>query len=454
MAEMTSAHSELLDGQSYDCLHSESYRRRHMHGRTLAFVLNHQFYRVGSHYYARFPNILDLIAAFRLYVDRVVVCAPTTTLAILPADVDPVPPELQVCELPFYTNNFDLLRRAPLLGIQLLRRLAKTMDQWDAVGAVVPSAFGLVTCLFALLCRRQVFFYVRGNVIASLQGEYSATGLRRGVVIASFWPLEVTVRLLTRAGVPTFTMGQALAERYCGPRVHPLVGYARAAVLGRNSTGAVEDAALLRRLVYVGRLSGEKGVDVLLHALAIVARRGEAFVLTIVGDGPESERLKALTCMLGLQDYVTFTGYVSDPDQLRSLYLAAGIAVVPSLTEGIPVAMLEAMALGRVVIASAVGGIPSVVKHEQNGLLIPPNSPVALAEAILRLWHEPTLGFHLAVSALAIRSSHTAAKQAREMLQYSGRWWNSSASGTGCTHLSDGADPRASSLYRSCQGKS
>jgi glycosyltransferase involved in cell wall biosynthesis len=130
-------------------------------------------------------------------------------------------------------------------------------------------------------------------------------------------------------------------------------------------------------LLYVGRLRIRKAVEVLLEALALLGD-GRPEVL-VVGDGEHAGRLARRVAELGLA--VEFLGR-RDPGQVRSLMERAGGLVVPSIYEGMPLVVLEAMEAGLPVIASRVSGIPEVVIDGETGWLVPPEDPPALAAAL------------------------------------------------------------------------
>jgi glycosyltransferase involved in cell wall biosynthesis len=152
-------------------------------------------------------------------------------------------------------------------------------------------------------------------------------------------------------------------------------------------SGAAERAALRAALglpagrplvVYVGRLAPEKGVDLLVDAWPAVAARARAR-LAVVGDGPEALRLRDRAEALGVADSIAFTGGVAD----TAPYLrAADAAALPSRTEGLPVALLEAMACGLPIVATAVGGTPEVLADGATGRLVSPERPEALADGL------------------------------------------------------------------------
>lgn len=137
-----------------------------------------------------------------------------------------------------------------------------------------------------------------------------------------------------------------------------------------------------RIIVVVGRLSPEKGVDVFMHSLRIVLQSQPCVHGVIVGDGQEKVSLMDLVSRLDLKQNVWFAGFTDTPGDYM---IDADAIVLPSRSEGIPNVALEAMALGKPVVATAVGGTPEVIEHEKSGLLVPSEQPDAMASAIHRL---------------------------------------------------------------------
>ncbi|WP_437578806.1 glycosyltransferase family 4 protein [Sorangium sp. So ce887] len=136
-----------------------------------------------------------------------------------------------------------------------------------------------------------------------------------------------------------------------------------------------------------------KAHDVLLRALSRLRDRGVAVTVLIVGDGDERDRIHGLARELGIHGKeARFLGFRKDvPD----LLLAADFFVLPSRDEGLPLAVLEAMARSLPVVVTPVGGVPEVVRNEEHGLLVPVDDPGALAVAIERLARDPALARRL-----------------------------------------------------------
>lgn len=145
--------------------------------------------------------------------------------------------------------------------------------------------------------------------------------------------------------------------------------------------------------ISVARLSAEKDFPSLLQAMAIAVREVPDLKLKLVGDGPERPRLEQLTDELKLRDHVEFLGERKDVPELLS---QAGFFVTASLTEGISLTLLEAMAVGLPVVATSVGGNSEIVDPALTGRLVPPADPEQLAAAMVAMCHEkgqwPSMG--------------------------------------------------------------
>jgi len=139
----------------------------------------------------------------------------------------------------------------------------------------------------------------------------------------------------------------------------------------------------------VGRLIPIKGHGILLQAVKLLTPvMGERLMVILVGDGPLRNHLEADADRLRIRHLVRFLGW---RDDMTRVYSDLDVIVQPSFNEGTPVAVIEAMAARRPVVATRVGGIPDVVEDGRSGLLVPPGDPPAVAEAILRLWRDPGL---------------------------------------------------------------
>lgn len=143
-----------------------------------------------------------------------------------------------------------------------------------------------------------------------------------------------------------------------------------------------------KRLLYMGRLSYEKNLTTLLDAFALIRQQDPEVTLKIVGDGPERLGLRAHANRLKIGQAVTFCGMLQDEELVKSLH-EADLFLTASLTENMPLSVLEAMASGLPVIAPAAKGLPGIVHDSVNGFLVAPNDPSEMAAATLKLLSEP-----------------------------------------------------------------
>jgi len=144
------------------------------------------------------------------------------------------------------------------------------------------------------------------------------------------------------------------------------------------------------QLLCVGRMVREKAQDVLLEAFAKLVHRGVNARLTLVGDGPYMKQFRQLVAELELDDCVTFTGALNQPQTFAQMR-QADIFVLPSFAEGIPVALMEAMAMEVPCISTAITGIPELIRSGTDGVLVQPGDVDALAEAMHALILNPEL---------------------------------------------------------------
>jgi glycogen synthase len=142
-------------------------------------------------------------------------------------------------------------------------------------------------------------------------------------------------------------------------------------------------------LLCLGRLVREKGFDVAIKAMSQLRRLIPAARLVVAGDGPEAAALQGHVQELGLGDSVVFAGAVA-PADVPALLTRASIVVIPSRTEAFGLVALEAAAMGRPVVATRVGGLPEVIESGKTGVLVEPDQPAALAQAVIDLLSDPS----------------------------------------------------------------
>ena len=204
------------------------------------------------------------------------------------------------------------------------------------------------------------------------------------------WPLSLTEKIEASsfvAGVSSF--GRSQLYRQCGHEHWPKVEIVRCGVDRSYVETDVTPIGDSRRLVCVGRLCEQKGQLLLMQAAAKLRDLGERFELILVGDGDMRPEVESLIRQHRLEGMVTITGWASG-EEVRSYLVGARAMILPSFAEGLPVVIMEALALGRPVVSTYIAGIPELVVPGESGWLIPAGSVDALVEAMREVLQTPT----------------------------------------------------------------
>ncbi|MEM3615531.1 MAG: glycosyltransferase family 4 protein [Candidatus Methanomethylicia archaeon] len=159
-------------------------------------------------------------------------------------------------------------------------------------------------------------------------------------------------------------------------------------------------------ILYAGRISWEKGIDILIKAIPMIKKDLKKAKFHIVGSGPWTNEIILLAKKLNAYPYIKFHG--SFPYRyLPYIFRGADIFVLPSRVEPFGMVLLEAMACGLPVVASSVGGIPEIIKHYKNGILITPNNPTKLCQAITEIYLNNSLNKKLSSNAIQTASKYS-----------------------------------------------
>jgi glycosyltransferase involved in cell wall biosynthesis len=303
---------------------------------------------------------------------------------------------------------------------QIYRQIEEHLHQWDVVWLHNPHPIGFLLAHICRKARKPHFQIIRQNLptYAAHRNRGLMKVLAFGVALfLDYWCLRLSKDTLT------FTVGREMYERYKrnGGPVYP------ASVCLVSESDIMNEAAAVHsshrkgdrtRLLSVGRLDPEKGLEYLIEAVGEIVGKGQQQVLLeIVGEGSEETNLRSLVQEKGLKRHIRFLGYVPHGPRLFDLYRRSDVYVLPSLTEGWPQTLYEAMACGVPVVAAAVGGIPSAIENGKNGLLIHPKSPREIRKAIERLEIDAALKKKLVLNGRATVAPHTMEREREKIFQ-------------------------------------
>jgi glycosyltransferase involved in cell wall biosynthesis len=288
---------------------------------------------------------------------------------------------------------------SPVRDLAALASLTRLMVRIrPAIVHTHTSKAGFIGRLAARLARvPAVIHQPHGHVFYAYWGPVRTGLYLRLERLAARWTDRI-VTLTDRGAAEHLARGVGRADRYVtipsGVPIARLRAEAPSRDEARHALGLPPDAYVI---VAVGRLVPVKGFDVLIDALPAVAAAVPELRVALVGDGPERDVLEQRVAALGIADRVQFAGAQRD---VARYVAAADVLAAPSRNEGMGRALVEAMALGVPVVASAVGGIPDVVTDGHDGWLVPAGDPAALALALAELGSDPARAAKLGAAAV------------------------------------------------------
>lgn len=303
------------------------------------------------------------------------------------------------------------LRYVAAVGGLLLVRPAKFLEALAlALRHRTPGLRGLVWSLFHLVEASLLAGFLRSEKITHLHCHFANSGATVAMLAADMCdlPWSLTLHGISETDPPAgallpyklrrarFVACASWFMQAQGMRMVEPIHWAKFAIvrcgvelsrLPAPRSGELSDVV---RFLCVGRLSPEKGHAGLLEAFARLLRTGITAELSIVGDGPDRNWIEEQITNADIRGSVRLTGGLPEDATLREM-AGCDVFVLPSLMEGLPVVLMEAMALARPVIASRVAGIPELVRDDENGLLFCPSDWSSLEQAMHRLAIDPPL---------------------------------------------------------------
>lgn len=294
----------------------------------------------------------------------------------------PLPDGVGIVELPYYESLIHVGELARALP-GAIRSCWRGLDRVDAMWVLGPHPFSFLVLALALLRRKQVVLGVRQDTVRYYRSRGRSGGWLAALPLV--WLMDRAYRALSRR-LRTTVVGAELAEHYGGtaPVLPMVVSMIRSVEIPtapppRDFSGELE-------LLTVGRIEPEKAPFLLVDTFAELERQQPGrFRLTWAGEGTLEGAVRSRIDAAGLGDRVSLVGYVRFGSQLLDLYRRAHVFVHVAVTEGVPQAVVEALASGTPVVATDVGGVRTALEDGAAGILVRPRDRDALVAAILRL---------------------------------------------------------------------
>jgi glycosyltransferase involved in cell wall biosynthesis len=380
-------------------------------------VFSGQYFWFDGKHYSTDEAFVEFVTSFSSHFEKIVFCDALKEEKKMKAYVLDLK-KTGVCPLPNFTV-YSFWRNLLIIFPRIYRIIRNNIRNWDVVWLHAPHPISLIFAYICMKVHTPCFLFVRQN-LRSYVG-YRNRGAKRVLAVAVASVLEYIFRRLSR-NMLTFTVGKEILNTYkkTGKRVYNIaVSLVSEKDILHTLFKRVPRESRQTKLLSVGRLEPEKGLTYLIQAVDELVANGKTnIILQLAGTGTEEGKLRQEVTDRGLAQNVHFVGYVRHGSQLLDLYKESDIYIQPSLTEGWPQTLFEAMACGVPVVATRVGGIPDLIRNGQNGLLIAPGSPREIGMAIERLTSDNELSGRLAKNGLALVREHTMESERQRILSH------------------------------------
>ncbi|MFX0134139.1 MAG: glycosyltransferase [Candidatus Hodarchaeota archaeon] len=326
--------------------------------------------------------------------------------------------DIDIIWLPFHKNTWDYVRKIPFVFPKTLKLFKSSLPLFNIAWIIMPNFLNLLFYIFLKIYKKNVFIYIRSDIEGEIKNrEYHL--LTKLLAISCAKAFNHIIKLISKHNL-TFVVGSNLYQKYSSSASS--VFEIKDSLLHKEnivSFTQIKNKSLNNKIkiLYVGRLTEEKGIKYLIRALPILhAYIKHPVELIIVGFGRAEAKLKNEASRLHKNCKVRFLGFIPFSEQLLQIYSNADFFILPSLTEGIPKTLFEAMARGLPIIATRVGGIPDVIHHLKNGILVEPRNPNALVLAIINLINNKKLRDRLIYNGLKESIKYTFTVQREKMM--------------------------------------
>lgn len=331
-------------------------------------------------------------------------------------------PNIKILELPLCRKAGAGILSKILQYINVGKVIMRNIGDWELIYLLLPGYPSATTFLINKIFNKPYFVYIAGDWANNASPLFRRGGLRKKLFYWTYSIFDKWVeKKIVEGAFLTLTAGRTLCEKHktCGKPIYetvPRMTLSEEDFFFRDDTCKSTPVELL----FAGDLIPYKGLRYLIEAISMLEeRRKSQIILKIVGTGVQRDELIDLVEEMGLSDRIKFLGYISGESELLNIYRDSDIFTFPSLTEGFPRVLYEAMSQSLPIITTDVGGIPRLMKNEWNAILVPPKSPESIVKAINRLIDDKHLRQKLIRNGQkTIRPilSKTAGKQVDEML--------------------------------------
>jgi glycosyltransferase involved in cell wall biosynthesis len=369
--------------------------------------------------YYTYGGFGDYLAAMRANFEHVIIVAHIRDMLPPHGHFEiPSGPDLEFVGLPQVRSEVGTWLIMPLVFL----RAWQASKRMDVVHARMPNYTGVIGAFVSRIRNIPVF----NQIVADWYVEAQRMPIFRKFGLGLLMKLNMYfydwLERLVCKGQMVFAQGQTSFDKHA-PVSDCVLALSSAHYLVDIVNPKPRFTQPTKTILNVARLNAVKNQALILKALKVLRAANEDWQVVFVGEGPQREPLDAMAKSLGISQYVTFAGQVNRGDALWHYYDQADCFVLSSRSEGTPKVLLEAMARGLPVVASAVAGVPTSVKHEERGLLFADEDVVGLVAELRRMATDSALREYMVANANVFCTQHTVEESTRLMLDKVFRRW-------------------------------
>lgn len=384
----------------------------------LAIVLTQPFWFDGKQYTTKYP-FASFIVAISKHVDSLIVFVPLKRSTCTKAHhLVCLNDNVKIIPYPFYESLKEQYLGAYRILPDFIKIFNHNKNLFDVCGFVSTSIISLVAFSFSKLYKKKVFLYLRADVQKAYTIQIRSL-IGRSIGLLLGYTEELFCRIMIKRN-PTIVIGEGLYRKY--NKKHNSVYLFYSNLISKK---IIKNSNPPKKLIgekgpillSVGRLVPQKGMEFLVDAVDKLKNRKDYSPLCyIVGSGIEEKILKRIIKKKELEPYFIFLGNIPWGEKLFDIYRKSDLFILPSITEGFPKTIFEAMALGVPVIASDVGGISGIIKNEFNGILVQAKSSRKIVSAIIKIWTNEVMYNKIIGNGLRTVKNYTVEKQTKRLV--------------------------------------
>lgn len=318
-------------------------------------------------------------------------------------------------KLSYYKNIPELILTFPIYILKNFQALNNYIKRIDHLLIAVPSPLSLFFLYLAKKNNKSISIFIRQETIELIKNRYPKSKIP--LILAKFLEWLLILFLKRNPFIPVFTFGSVITDKYKNITSNVIsladTRYSISDVISESDIKKIDWTNEIK-LIFVGRIEKGKGIERLLETLKNLKEYN--INLTIVGEGNNKSEYVELAKQYGIQNHISFTGFIPFGEELLKIIKEHDLFILPSLSEGLPQVILESMACGVLVLASNIGGIPQIVKNDINGFTFNPQSSTELQDLILKLHKFKFDNTLMCTNALKTAKEYSCESQAKILL--------------------------------------